>query len=63
MSDKNMIEETAAHGLKIKDVKLPDWAKKEMEEAKAMGITDGTNPMQLIPRYQAAIMAKRAKSK
>lgn len=47
----------------LKDVKLPDWAKKEMEEAKAMGITDGTNPMQLIPRYQAAIMAKRAKSK
>lgn len=43
--------------------KLPDWANKEMEEAKAMGITDGTNPMQLIPRYQAAIMAKRAKSK
>ena len=47
----------------LKDVKLPDWANKEMEEAKAMGITDGTNPMQLIPRYQAAIMAKRAKSK
>lgn len=28
--------------------------------AVAMGITDGKNPMQLIPRYQAAIMAKRA---
>ena len=39
---------------------LPDWAKAEMEEAKALGITDGKNPMQLIPRYQAAIMAKRA---
>ena len=25
-----------------------------------MGITDGTDPMGLIPRYQAAIMAKRA---
>lgn len=39
---------------------LPEWAKAEMEEAKALGITDGRNPMQLIPRYQAAIMAKRA---
>lgn len=40
---------------------VPDWAKKELEEAKAAGITDGTNPMQLIPKYQAAIMALRAK--
>lgn len=39
---------------------LPDWAKEEFQEAVDRGITDGTNPMQLIPRYQAAIMAKRA---
>lgn len=39
---------------------VPDWAKKELDEAKEMGITDGKNPMRLIPRYQAAIMAKRA---
>ena len=39
---------------------LPGWAKEELEEAVAMGITDGTDPMGLIPRYQAAIMAKRA---
>jgi hypothetical protein len=39
---------------------LPKWAEAEMEEAKRLGITDGTRPMQLIPRYQAAIMAKRA---
>ena len=38
----------------------PEWAAKEIAEAKAMGITDGTKPMTLIPRYQAAIMAKRA---
>lgn len=38
----------------------PDWAKSELQEAVDMGITDGKNPMQLIPRYQAAIMAKRA---
>ena len=42
---------------------VPDWAKAELEEAKSMGITDGTRPMQLIPRYQAAIMAKRAAEK
>ena len=39
---------------------VPAWARAELEEAAAMGITDGENPMQLIPRYQAAIMAKRA---
>ena len=38
----------------------PDWAKEELEQAVAMGITDGTRPMELVPRYQAAIMAKRA---
>lgn len=38
----------------------PDWAQKELEEAKKMGITDGENMCALTPRYQAAIMAKRA---
>jgi hypothetical protein len=38
----------------------PDWAKAELEAAKEAGITDGTNPCGLIPRYQAAIMAHRA---
>ena len=42
---------------------LPGWATKEFEEAKALGITDGTNPCGLIPRYQAAIMTKRAMKK
>lgn len=39
---------------------LPAWAKDELAEAQALGITDGTRPMDLIPRYQAAILAKRA---
>lgn len=39
---------------------IPKWAEEELEEAKKLGITDGTRPMQLIPRYQAAIMALRA---
>ena len=41
----------------------PVWALKELAEAVQMGITDGSNPMGLIPRYQAAIMAKRAAQK
>jgi len=40
---------------------VPDWAQKELEEAVKLGITDGKEPMALIPRYQAAIMAKRIK--
>lgn len=39
---------------------LPEWAKEEFAEAAGLGITDGERPMELIPRYQAAIMAKRA---
>ena len=42
---------------------VPDWAKAELQAAVDLGITDGTRPMQLIPRYQAAIMAKRAAEK
>lgn len=39
---------------------VPGWAKEELEEAVRLGITDGKEPMALIPRYQAAIMALRA---
>lgn len=38
----------------------PEWAASELEQAKQLGITDGRHPMQPTPRYQAAIMAKRA---
>lgn len=41
----------------------PDWAKAEFQQAIDLDITDGTRPMELIPRYQAAIMAKRAATK
>lgn len=44
----------------LRSLPAPGWAKSELEEARAMGITDGTRPLELIPRYQAAIMAKRA---
>lgn len=38
----------------------PDAAKAEMQEAIDLGITDGGRPLELTPRYQTAIMAKRA---
>ena len=38
----------------------PEWARAELREAIERGITDGTRPMQPIPRYQAAVMALRA---
>ncbi len=50
--DQYILEQTAQS--------VPEWAEKELDEAKDMGITDGTYPMQFVPRYQAAIMAERA---
>jgi len=40
---------------------VPQWAQEEYAAAVAVGITDGENPMQLVPRYQAALMALRSK--
>jgi len=42
---------------------IPEWAKAEYNEAIKLGITDGSNPSMLIPRYQTAIMVKRAMEK
>lgn len=66
---KDYLEETMT-GKEIYDAlseymasqELPtNWdAKDEFEEAVAAGITDGSNPCGLIPRYQAAIMALRS---
>ena len=39
----------------------PNWAHAELAAAVEAGITDGENPMQLVPRYQAALMASRRK--
>lgn len=44
----------------LKTQQAPNWAKTELQQAMDMGITDGSNPCGLIPRYQAALMAKRA---
>lgn len=39
---------------------LPEWAREDFLRAVSLGITDGTKPMAVVPRYQAAIMAARA---
>lgn len=59
MTDKQaytLLEKAQKHAATLP---APDWAKTELQEAVDRCITDGSNPMQLIPRYQAAIMAKR----
>ncbi len=60
LTDKEIFEAVQRH---LATLVVPEWAKQELEEAKQEGITDGTNPMQFVPRYQAAIMALRAKKK
>ena len=45
----------------LKTQKVPANCQAEYQEAVKLGITDGTNPCQLIPRWQAALMAKRAR--
>lgn len=57
MTGKEIYDELSKY---CKTLALPDWAKAELDEAVKLGITDGSDPMALIPRYQAAILAKRA---
>lgn len=47
----------------LKTQKVPADCQAEYREAVRMGITDGNDPCQLVPRWQAAIMAKRAAEK
>ena len=47
----------------LKTQKVPAGVQAEYQEAVKLGITDGTNPCQLVPRWQAVIMAKRAREK
>ena len=65
LEDDNMTGEEIYAKLNeyLKELPAPAWAQGELQEAVALGITDGTRPMQMIPRYQAAIMAARAAKK
>lgn len=60
MSGKEIYDALNAY---LKTQPVPAWAAAEIEEAKKMGLTDGSDLMTLIPRYQAVILAKRAAQK
>lgn len=60
MTDEKFEEYMNRYLSNLAKKELPKWAEKELQEAIDLGITDGTRPMQLVPRYQAAIMALRA---
>lgn len=57
MTDKEVYEAVQRYAATLP---CPNWAQDELSEAMERGITDGTRQMQLVPRYQAAIMANRA---
>ena len=57
MTDKEIYDAVMRHAATLK---VPASMQAEFDHAVKAGITDGTNPMQPIPRYQAAIMANRA---
>lgn len=60
MTGKEIYEELQKY---TSSLSIPDDVKEEYEEAVKAGITDGYNPCQLVPRWQAALMAYRAKPK
>ena len=46
-----------------RNLPVSDWAKEELEQAKAEGITDGTAPQAFATREQVAAMILRSKDK
>ena len=44
-------------------MQVPAGVQEEYRQAVEAGITDGKDPCRLVPRWQAAIMAKRAAEK
>lgn len=57
MTDKEIYDAVTRYSAQAA---VPKWARKEYQEAIGKGITDGSNPCGLTPRYQTAIMVKRA---
>lgn len=58
-----LIDERIKFALKGYDTEPSSWAKEELAEAMAIGITDGTRPLGYATRQEAAIMVKRAVGK
>lgn len=55
-----VVEVIAELEAKKKEEGAPGWAIDELTEAVNAEITDGSRPMENLPRYQGAIMVKRA---
>lgn len=60
MTGKEIYEELQKY---LSSQKVPAGVQAEYQQAVRMGVTDGSNPCQLVPRWQAALMAKRAAEK
>lgn len=60
MTDKEIYDAVQRHAATLK---VPSVMAEEYQRAVDAGITDGKNPMQLVPKYQAAVMAMRAAKK
>lgn len=58
MTDKEVYEAFMRHAATLP---VPEWAGKELQAAKAAGITDGSNPTLPTTRYETAIMINRKK--
>lgn len=58
-----LIDERIKVALRGDDTKPSSWAEKELEAAKAHGITDGSRPQGYATRQEAAIMVERALKK
>ena len=58
-----LIDERIAAKLKGADTKPNDWAKDELAEAVALGITDGSRPLGYATRQETAMMVKRGVEK
>ena len=61
MSDEEAYEIVTKAQRHAATLPAPNWATAELAAAVEAGVTDGENPMQLVPRYQAALMAARSK--
>lgn len=55
-----LIDQRLDEKLAGRDTRPSDWAEKELSEAVAMGITDGTRPQGYAKREEVAAMVKRA---
>ncbi len=60
MDDKEIYEAVERYSSTLE---VPENLKGEFQQAVDLGITDGSNPGQLMPAWRSAIMAKRAIAK